>query len=180
MIRAREPANATPESSGAPAPTLSAIRSALADVPDPELPIVSIDELGILGRVQRGDDGVGLRVELHPTFVACPATDVIRASVRARLDEIAPSLEAEVVLVFDPPWTSDRISAGGRAKLVAAGIAPPLASDPVGLIALDALVPCPMCGSPRTRLENLFGPTLCRTIRWCPDCRQPFEAIKTV
>ena len=161
-----------------PAPSLAAIRAALADLPDPELPVVSIDELGILGRVVPGMGGV--RIELHPTFVACPATDIIRAAVTERLRTVAPGMAADVALVFDPPWTSDRISAAGRAKLATAGIAPPLASEPDGLIAIDAIVPCPMCGSRRTRLENLFGPTLCRTIRWCPDCRQPFEAIKSI
>lgn len=154
------------------------LRSALVDLPDPELPVVSIDELGILGRVESGP--AGIRVEVHPTFVACRATEMIRAAVVERLGEVAPGVVAEVVLVFDPPWTSDRIGPAGRAKLAAAGIAPPLASGSGAPIALDAVVPCPMCGSRRTRLDNLFGPTLCRTIRWCPDCRQPFEAIKAV
>ncbi|MGZ8528637.1 MAG: 1,2-phenylacetyl-CoA epoxidase subunit PaaD [Candidatus Limnocylindrales bacterium] len=156
----------------------AAARAALADLPDPELPVVSIDELGILGRVDSAPAGV--RVEIHPTFVACPATEMIRAAVVERLSEVAPGVVAEVVVVFDPPWTSDRIGPDGRAKLAAAGIAPPLTSEPGGIVVLDAAVPCPMCGSRRTRLDNLFGPTLCRTIRWCPDCRQPFEAIKPV
>jgi ring-1,2-phenylacetyl-CoA epoxidase subunit PaaD len=155
-----------------------AVRAALADLPDPELPVVSIDELGILGRVEFLPGGV--RVELHPTFVACPATELIRSAVEERLAVVAPGRPAEVAFVFDPPWTSDRISPTGRAKLAAAGIAPPLPGGPSELISLDASVPCPFCGSSRTRLDNAFGPTLCRTIRWCPDCRQPFEAIKTV
>ncbi len=159
-------------------PSPGAIRAALADIPDPELPVVSIEELGILGAVTADDRSV--RVELHPTFVACPATDLIRAVVEERLAAVIPGRRTEVAFVFDPPWTSDRISAAGRAKLAAVGIAPPLASGSGGPIALDAVVPCPFCGSSRTRLDNLFGPTLCRTIRWCPDCRQPFEAIKTV
>jgi ring-1,2-phenylacetyl-CoA epoxidase subunit PaaD len=157
---------------------LAAVRAALADLPDPELPVVSIDELGILGLVESLPWGV--RVELYPTFVACPATELIRSAVEDRLAEVAPGCPAEVAFVFDPPWTSDRISPTGRAKLAAAGIAPPLSGGPGELISLDASVPCPFCGSPRTRLDNAFGPTLCRTIRWCPDCRQPFEAIKTV
>jgi ring-1,2-phenylacetyl-CoA epoxidase subunit PaaD len=159
-------------------PTSAAARVALVDLPDPELPVVSIDELGILGRVDSGPDGI--RVEIHPTFVACPATEMIRAAVVERLSKLAPTVAVDVALVFDPPWTSDRIGAAGRAKLAAAGIAPPLPSEPNEIVVLDAVVPCPMCGSRRTRLDNLFGPTLCRTIRWCPDCRQPFEAIKTV
>ena len=154
------------------------LRAALADLPDPELPVISIGELGVLGRVDVRPDGV--RIELHPTFVACPATDLIRAAVEGRLAEVAPGSPADVAFVFDPPWTSDRISPAGRAKLAAASIAPPTPSGRGGLIALDVAVPCPLCGSSRTRLDNVFGPTLCRTIRWCPDCRQPFEAIKTV
>ena len=156
----------------------AAVRAALVDLPDPELPVVSIEELGILGRVDIGPGGI--RVEIHPTFVACPATEMIRTAIVERLGEAAPGVVAEVALVFDPPWTSDRIGPDGRAKLAAAGIAPPLPSEPSGIVVLDAVVPCPMCGSRRTRIDNLFGPTLCRTIRWCSDCRQPFEAIKTV
>jgi ring-1,2-phenylacetyl-CoA epoxidase subunit PaaD len=154
------------------------VRAALAELPDPELPVVSIDELGILGRVEA--DARTIRVELHPTFVACPASELIRSAVADRLTELAPDLEAEVKLVFDPPWTSDWISPTGRSKLAAVGIAPPVTAGAVDLIGLDEPVPCPFCGSDRTRLDNAFGPTLCRTIRWCPDCRQPFEAVKTV
>jgi ring-1,2-phenylacetyl-CoA epoxidase subunit PaaD len=160
-----------------PALEPSLVRAALAELPDPELPVVSIDELGVLGPLEVRADGI--RVELHPTFVACPATELIRAAVQERLAELAPGVAAEVALVFDPPWTSDRISPIGRAKLAAAGIAPPLLGA-VELVELDTPVPCPFCGSTRTRLDNAFGPTLCRTIRWCPDCRQPFEAMKTV
>jgi len=151
------------------------IRAALAGVPDPELPVVTIDELGILGAVDVAPGRI--RVELHPTFVACPATELIRMAVAERLASVAPGMAGEVAIVFDPPWTSERISPIGRTKLAAAGIAPPAPAAP---IALDVVVPCPYCGSRRTRLDNAFGPTLCRTIRWCPDCRQPFEAIKTV
>ncbi len=93
---------------------------------------------------------------------------------------VAPGLEATVSLVFDPPWTSDRITESGRAKLAEAGIAPPGRDGSGTMVSLDVPVPCPFCGSRRTRLENLFGPTLCRAIYHCPDCRQPFEALKTV
>ena len=164
--------------SGVAPPGPEKVRAALASLPDPELPVVTIEELGILGAVDVAPGHV--RVELHPTFVACPATELIRSAVAERLAVVAPWSDRRVELVFDPPWTSDRISAAGRTKLAAAGIAPPTPAGPGGLISLDAVVPCPFCGSLRTRLDNAFGPTLCRTIRWCPDCRQPFEAIKTV
>lgn len=158
------------------------LRAALAGLPDPELPVVSIDELGILGGVEtrREPDRDVVRVELRPTFVACPATELIRHAVEKRLTEVAPDLTPEVAFVYDPPWTSDRISPAGRRKLAAAGIAPPSSLGGGTLVRLDEVVPCPLCGSRRTRLDNVFGPTLCRTIRWCADCRQPFEAMKPV
>jgi ring-1,2-phenylacetyl-CoA epoxidase subunit PaaD len=155
----------------------AAVRSALGTIPDPELPVVTIEELGILGSVDLEPGRV--RVELHPTFVACPATELIRDAVLERLAEVVPSAERHVAFVFDPPWTSDRISEVGRQRLAAAGIAPPGPAGS-GPIALDQPVPCPFCGSKRARLENAFGPTLCRAIRWCPDCRQPFEQLKPV
>jgi ring-1,2-phenylacetyl-CoA epoxidase subunit PaaD len=155
----------------------AAIRAEVASIPDPELPVVTIGELGILGRVEAGPDQV--RVELHPTFVACPATELIREAVVARLHGVVPGTPVEIALVFDPPWTSDRITDAGRAHLTAAGIAPPGRAGS-GPISLDQPVPCPFCGSTRTRLESAFGPTLCRAVRWCPDCRQPFEQLKTI
>ncbi len=154
------------------------LRAALAAIPDPELPVVTIGQLGILGAIEVATTRI--RVELHPTFVACPATELIRAAVVERLATARPGLDADVRLVFDPPWTSERITAEGRARLSAAGIAPPGPVAPDGLIALDVPVACPFCGSRRTRLENLFGPTLCRAIYHCADCRQPFEALKSI
>ena len=154
------------------------MRDALAGIPDPELPVVTIGELGILGAVDVVADHI--RIELHPTFVACPATELIREAVTERAAQVAPSTRLEVAFVFDPPWTSDRISEAGRAHLAAAGIAPPNPDAADMPITLDQPVPCPFCGSRRTRLENAFGPTLCRAIRWCPDCRQPFEQLKTI
>jgi ring-1,2-phenylacetyl-CoA epoxidase subunit PaaD len=145
------------------------LRAALAEVPDPELPVVSIVDLGMVEAVDVTEAEV--RVELLPTFVGCPAIELIREAVEAR---IAP---------LRRPWTSDRISERGRGLLRAAGIAPPLPGHGPGelpLVRLDAPVACPSCGSMRTRLENAFGPTPCRTIRYCVDCRQPFEQLKTV
>ena len=157
--------------------------AALAEVPDPEIPVVSVVDLGLVHTVEL--DGERLRVELLPTFVGCPALEVIRASVAERLAGMAPRVEVE--MTFAVPWTSDRITADGRRKLRETGFAPPgpAAAGAEGrpLFATIGVRPsatCPWCGSADTTLENLFGPTLCRTVFWCNRCRQPFEQFKAV
>jgi len=161
------------------------IRTVLAEVMDPELPMLSVVDLGIVHRVDVTPDHGPIRVEILPTFVGCPALELIKTSIADRL--AAFGRPVEVTATFEIPWTSERISPAGRAALLAAGIAPPGADSadstglaPGGLIDLEPRVPCPHCGSRRTQLENVFGPTQCRTIRYCADCRQPFEAIKPV
>lgn len=169
------------------------VMAALADVPDPEIPAVSIVELGMIGDVAVDSDGI--RVALLPTFVGCPALEVIRDAVATRLADLGRPVHVDVS--FATPWTTDRISPAGRDKLRRSGFAPPphlragralpvLDVGPAhatdarrGHIALDG-VACPYCGSERTTLENVFGPTQCRSIRHCPDCRQPFEAFKPI
>ena len=152
---------------------------ALAEVPDPEIPVVSVVDLGLVHRVEL--DGERLRVELLPTFVGCPALELIRASVAERLAGLAPQLEVE--MTFAVPWTSDRITDEGRRKLRQSGFAPPPTGQGRPLFATIPVRPratCPYCGSADTNLENLFGPTLCRTLFWCNRCRQPFEQFKAV
>jgi ring-1,2-phenylacetyl-CoA epoxidase subunit PaaD len=155
---------------------------ALAEVPDPEIPVVSVVDLGLVHRVEL--DGDRLRVELLPTFVGCPALDLIRRSAAERLAGMAPQVEVE--MTFAVPWTSDRITAEGRRKLRESGFAPPGpagAGGPRPLFATITTRPtatCPWCGSPDTAMENLFGPTRCRAIYWCNRCRQPFEQFKAV
>ena len=159
-------------------PTEAAVRAALAEVPDPEIPAVSIVALGMVDAV---DVGAGtIRVELLPTFVGCPALDVIRAAVEERL--AAFGRPVEVRFGYRVPWTSERITGQGRARLRASGFAPPVEGPGPGqpLLTLGPPVPCPHCGSRRTVLENTFGPTQCRAIHHCTDCRQPFEAFKPV
>jgi ring-1,2-phenylacetyl-CoA epoxidase subunit PaaD len=163
--------------------TEAAIWEALAEVPDPEIPVVSVVDLGLVHTVEL--DGERLRVELLPTFVGCPALELIRRSVADRLAGMAPRVEVE--MTFALPWTSDRITPDGRRKLRQSGFAPPgpaaVAGDARPLFATIAMRPtatCPWCGSADTALENLFGPTLCRTVFWCNHCRQPFEQFKAV
>lgn len=166
-------------------PDEAAIRTVLAEVMDPELPMLSVVDLGIVHRVEVGPGDGPIRVEILPTFIGCPALELIKTSIADRL--AAFGRPVKVTATFEIPWTSERISPAGRAALLAAGIAPPGADSadstglaPGGLIDLEPRVPCPHCGSRRTQLENVFGPTQCRTIRYCADCRQPFEAIKPV
>jgi ring-1,2-phenylacetyl-CoA epoxidase subunit PaaD len=155
-----------------------AVMAALDDVADPEIPSVSIVELGMIGGVAVEPDRV--RVELLPTFVGCPALELIRASVEERLRAFGRPVEVETS--FATPWTSDRISPAGREKLRRSGFAPPphIGAGRALPILGDASLECPYCGSTRTTLENVFGPTQCRSIRHCADCRQPFEAFKAV
>jgi ring-1,2-phenylacetyl-CoA epoxidase subunit PaaD len=159
---------------------VQAVWDALAEVPDPEIPAVSVVDLGIVRLVEL--DGERLRVELLPTFVGCPALDVIRDSVAARLAGMAPTIQVE--LTFAEPWTSERITAEGRRKLRESGFAPP-GPQPRGqplfaTITTGPQATCPWCGSRDTALENPFGPTLCRAIFWCNRCRQPFEQFKAI
>lgn len=140
----------------------------LAAIPDPELPVVSIVDLGMVHRVTVTGDEV--RVTILPTFIGCPALDVIRAAVVDGL--AAPGRTVIVETSFEVPWTSDRISAAGGAALAAAGIAPPSASL--------ADVRCPWCASARVVMDSAFGPTQCRSLFYCRECRQPFEAMKVV
>jgi ring-1,2-phenylacetyl-CoA epoxidase subunit PaaD len=157
--------------------TREAVWEALAEVPDPEIPVLSVVDLGLVHAVEL--DGERLRVELLPTFVGCPALELIRQSVAERLAGMAPRVEVE--MTFEVPWTSERITADGRRKLRESGFAPPGGTRPLfATIPVRPSATCPWCGSADTTLENLFGPTLCRSVFWCNRCRQPFEQFKAV
>lgn len=143
-----------------------AVRSALREVVDPEIPTVSIVDLGIVERIRVDDSAI--HVELLPTWVGCPALEVIKGAVEDRL--VAFDRHAEVVFTLAVPWTTDRLTDEGRDGLRRAGIAPPG----------DDAVACPFCASTRVAMDNLFGPTLCRSLFYCRDCRQPFEAFKQI
>lgn len=159
-------------------PLESAVWAALHDVHDPEIPAVSVVDLGIVRRVETGPGSV--LVELLPTFVGCPAIDVMRQSVADRLRDFADEVSVEIS--FAEPWTTERITADGRRRLRQSGFAPPDpdAGDDHRDLPLLPVAECPYCRSRNTMLENAFGPTLCRAIYHCADCRQPFEQFKTV
>jgi ring-1,2-phenylacetyl-CoA epoxidase subunit PaaD len=163
-------------SASAAAPSLeSAVRAALAEVPDPELPMVSLVDLGLIGRVEASPERIV--VELLPTYIGCHAIEAMRGAIAERLAGMTATIQVEVS--FREPWTTQRITPQGRRRLRESGVAPPPSGGPQ-VIALDVPVACPYCGSRSTTLESAFGPTLCRTIRHCADCRQPFEAFKPV
>lgn len=161
------------------------VLAALDEVADPEIPTVSIVELGMIEGIDVAPDAIS--VELLPTFVGCPALELIRDSVERRLEAFGRPVAVRVS--FSTPWTSDRISPAGREKLRRSGFAPPphlgaeralpmLGAGPVS--AAVEPVECPYCRSTATTLENVFGPTQCRSVRHCAACRQPFEAFKPV
>jgi ring-1,2-phenylacetyl-CoA epoxidase subunit PaaD len=149
-------------------PDERAVRAALARIPDPELPVLSIVDLGIVHRVEVTDGAIDIAI--LPTFVGCPALDVIRDTISTRL-ETEFDRTTTVRTTFEVPWTSDRISASGREALRRAGIAPP---------AEAGAMRCPLCGSANVAMDSAFGPTQCRSLFYCRGCRQPFEALKSV
>jgi ring-1,2-phenylacetyl-CoA epoxidase subunit PaaD len=165
------------------------VRDALASVHDPEIPPLSIVDLGIVERVDVSEGAV--EVDLLPTFAGCPALDVIAADARAAVRAVAGDRDVLVRFVHSPPWTSDRISERGREALRSYGLAPPGESGGAVFVPLAGLgragVPgpeaggaarCPFCGSEDTEIESAFGPTLCRSTHFCRACRNPFEGFK--
>ncbi|HEX9767173.1 MAG TPA: 1,2-phenylacetyl-CoA epoxidase subunit PaaD [Nitriliruptorales bacterium] len=165
-----------------------AVRAAAEAVPDPELPPVTLGMLGVLQTVEVGDDGA-VRIDLLPTFAGCPATEMMERDVAAAVGAVEGVRDVTVRFVYDPPWSTDRITDDGRAALAEFGIAPPgawanaVADLPAGrrlpvAPATSAAVACPYCGSTQTTEDSPFGPTPCRAVHHCASCRQPFEAFK--
>lgn len=147
----------------------------LQEVKDPEIPVISMVEMGMIHKV-RVESGVA-HVEVLPTFVGCPALEIMKKNITEKLVEGEGINEVQVHFVYDPHWTSDRIAVEARDKLRSFGIAPP----PLGFQPGDAWeVTCPYCDSPYTTIENLFGPAACRSILYCRHCKNPFEALKPI
>jgi ring-1,2-phenylacetyl-CoA epoxidase subunit PaaD len=159
--------------------TEAAVWEAFSEIPDPEIPVVSLVDLGVVKSITVA--GGRVRVEFTPTFLGCPALETMREQMEISIRALGAEPQVDVVL--DDSWSTDRITPAGREKLRAAGFAPPAprAAEPPTLVQLTkARFRCPYCGSTDTRLDNIFGPTPCRSVRYCRGCRQPFEQFKTI
>jgi ring-1,2-phenylacetyl-CoA epoxidase subunit PaaD len=163
------------------APSASQVAAA---VTDPELPMLTLADLGILREVR--ESGGGVVVTITPTYSGCPAMEAIRDDLRRALGD-AGYRRVEVRTVLSPAWTTDWITPAGRDKLAAAGIAPPAAAPkraagPVPLVLGPSrrVVRCPHCGHPDTEQVAAFSATACRELRRCPACREPFEHVKEI
>ena len=148
----------------------------LSAVPDPEIPVLSLVDLGIVRWVKA--DTTRVRVGIAPTYIGCPATEVIAASVVHALER--NGLQATVEPVLSPPWTTDWISEAGREKLRVYGIAPPAASAQRALLTADLPIACPRCASTQTEKVSAFGSTPCKASYKCSDCLEPFEYFKCI
>lgn len=149
----------------------------LEDVKDPEIPVLSLVDLGVITDVDISDDRV--TITMTPTFVGCPAMDFMKTEVLEKLNSVGIT-NAVVNISFKEPWSSDRISDRGKAALKKFGLAPPMPSHLFTDIEVLEHVPCPRCNNTNTELRNPFGPTLCRSIHYCMDCREAFEQFKPI
>jgi len=158
----------------------------VACVVDPEMPMLTLADLGVVRRVESEGDAV--TVTITPTYSGCPALDEMRADLRAALTA-AGYRRVDVRTVFSPAWSTDWITEDGRRKLAEAGVAPPGRAPrrpdagpiPLTLDAPTAAgVRCPRCGAPGTEELSRFGPTACTELRRCPACREPFEHMKEI
>ncbi|MEW2548053.1 1,2-phenylacetyl-CoA epoxidase subunit PaaD [Streptomyces sp. NPDC047002] len=156
------------------------LRRVAGAVPDPELPVVSLAELGVLRglRVSYGPGGHrSVRVELTPTYTGCPAVETMSQDIEAALRAHGQQ-DVAVVTVLSPPWSTDDISDEGRRKLAEAGIAPPRPQGTGGAVALSLAIRCPHCGSTATELLSRFSSTACKALRRCSACGEPFDHFK--
>jgi len=159
--------------------TAEQVWDALAEIPDPEIPVISLVDLGVVRNVLV--EGEHVQVDFTPTFLGCPALEVMRDAMADRIRELGA--EPVVRVLTDDSWSTDRITSEGREKLRASGFAPPAprAAGTPTLVQLESNgFRCPYCRSRDTALENIFGPTPCRSLRYCRSCRQPFEQFKTI
>lgn len=159
--------------------TREKIIEALEELTDPEIPVLTLADMGIIRAVNLLDDG-GVEVVITPTYTGCPAMDMITVQIKAVLQEMGIE-KVQVRQVLSPPWTTDWISEEGRRKLREYGIAPPeKGAGKLALLGLDHGVTCPRCNSTNTRLISEFGSTACKALYQCNDCLEPFDYFKCI
>jgi ring-1,2-phenylacetyl-CoA epoxidase subunit PaaD len=154
--------------------TVTELADIIREIEDPELPHVTLGDLGVVRSVTV-DDGRAT-VLLTPTYTGCPATEQIRDDVAATVRSLG--FDADVQLIMSPAWTTDWITERGRARLTSVGITPPPPVGQPSVVAVDLPVPCPRCGSRQTRLISQFGSTACKASYACNACAEPFDFFK--
>jgi ring-1,2-phenylacetyl-CoA epoxidase subunit PaaD len=147
----------------------------LEEVKDPEIPVLSLVDLGVITSVETGENKV--TVEMTPEFVGCPALDIMKEEIIQVLNKQGID-DVNVVVSFKKTWTSNMMSETGRKALKEFGLAPPPNATLVDDIDVLQYAACPRCGGQNTELRNPFGPTLCRSIHYCTDCKEAFEQFK--
>ena len=152
------------------------LRRIAGSVPDPELPVLTLEELGVIRGVSLLGPG-SVRVELTPTYTGCPAIEAMTSDIEQVLHEHGMA-DVSVVRVLSPAWSTDDISAEGRRKLTEFGIAPPRPHSADEPVPLTLSVRCPNCGSTETELLSRFSSTACKALRRCVSCREPFDHFK--
>ncbi len=152
------------------------VLAVLGEVPDPEIPVISLTDLGIIREVRSGHPP---EVVITPTYSGCPASIAIQLSIRQALDDAGLS-EVEIRTELSPPWTTDWISESGRQKLLAYGIAPPETAEGRLKLRGDAPAICPQCGSAHTQEISRYGSTPCKALWRCLDCAEPFDRFKCI
>lgn len=157
--------------------TISKIYSWLEEVKDPEIPVLSLVDLGVITEVVLDDDHV--RVELTPTFAGCPAMEMMKSEVIEKLKSNGIT-NPEVEISFRIPWSSEFISEKGKKALKEFGLAPPPSNKLFTDLEILENASCPRCNGTHTELKSPFGPTLCRSIYYCQDCREAFEQFKPI
>ncbi|MEU1307477.1 1,2-phenylacetyl-CoA epoxidase subunit PaaD [Streptomyces cinnamoneus] len=160
----------------APTPLEEELRTLAGAVPDPELPVLTLAELGVLRALHVTGAG-RVEVELTPTYTGCPAMETMSSDIERVLRERGMP-EVEVRTVLSPAWSTDDITAEGRRKLAEFGIAPPRPTGPAGPVAVGLGIRCPHCGSTGTTLLSRFSSTACKALRRCEACREPFDHFK--
>jgi ring-1,2-phenylacetyl-CoA epoxidase subunit PaaD len=156
------------------APLAQRVFELLSRVPDPEIPAVSVVDLGIVRGVREGDHPA---VRITPTYTGCPATVAIEAAIRRALDE-AGLKDMEITVELTPPWTTDWISDEGREKLRAYGVAPPPRGEARASLKAAGTIECPRCGSVDVEEISRFGSTPCKALMRCRSCAEPFDRFK--